>query len=412
MGVNYVELANGEAIFDARDISVNPDVLGDGETAIDSKGERIIGRAKFGGNTKIVTETVYPLSSKENYTGVEEGKSASGWEGFRKVSDILYTKQELQSNKIIEYNADGTISAENVISYFADRSDNGTFSANGIECWVVMPEDVGKSLSFGDEGDSAIFSEAGTYLWYKPLHGVYTELYIAGTYKREVEAHDFDVIVEGALNPLNLSVESLNKNYAEVAEALKLKKDVRLLLSVPMGENNTMTVLGTVETFRPNEGFIEFGVILDTTLNEDDGEQVYHFRITLWEDESVSTAYKVLSGDSSGGEAVSPTVEVTQIDGGHRVEITDVNGTDGFDVMNGKEGPQGIQGPIGPEGPQGEQGPIGPPGEQGIQGPEGPQGPKGDNYVLTDTDKNNIVQAVIDKLPEAIGTWTGGTYYG
>ena len=409
MGVNYVELANGEAIFDARDISVNPDVLGDGETAIDSKGERIIGRAKFGGNTKIVTETVYPLSSNENYSGVEAISSTS-INSCRKVADNLYTKQELQSKKLIEYFEDGTF--DNIdISKFVDISDNGTFCVHDEFCWVVMPEDVGKSFEW-DEGNTIIFPEAGTYLWYKPRHGRYTELYVTGTYKRAVEAHDFDVIVEGALNPLNLSVESLNKNYAEVAEALKLKKDVRLLLSVPMGENNTMTVLGTVETFRPNEGFIEFGVILDTTLNEDDGEQVYHFRITLWEDESVSTAYKVLSGDSSGGEAVSPTVEVTQIDGGHRVEITDVNGTDSFDVMNGKEGPQGIQGPIGPEGPQGEQGPIGPQGEQGIQGPEGPQGPQGDNYVLTDVDKNNIVHAVIDKLPEAIGTWTGGTYYG
>ena len=225
----------------------------------------------------------------------------------------------------------------------------------------------------------------------------YATLNIAGTYKREVEAHDFDVIVEGALNPLNLSVESFNKNYAEIAETLNLKKDVRLLLSVPMGEDNVMTVLGTVETFRPNEGFIEFGVMLDTTLNQNDGEQVYHFRITLWEDESVSTIYKVLSGDSSGSEAVSPTVKVTEIDGGHRVTITDADGPESFDVMNGQDGPQGIQGPIGPEGPQGPQG------IQGPTGPEGPQGPQGNDYVLTDADKNNIIQAVLNSINPAEG---------
>ena len=356
---------------------------------------RSIPKGSATANTKIVTETVYPLSSKENYTGVE-AISSTALDSFRKVADNLYTKQELQSKKIIEYNADGTLYSETVISDFYDKSDNGTFLTNASNCWVVMPEDVGKSFSWGED-ETFIFPEAGTYLWYKPLHGAYSELSITGTYKREVASNDFDVIVEGALNPLNLSVDSLNKRYFAIAEALRLKKDVRMLLSVPMGEDNVMTVLGTVETFRPNEGFIEFGVMLDTTLNQDDGEQVYHFRITLWEDESVSTERKMLSGGGSGGEAVSPTVEVTQIEGGHRVVITEVNGTESFDVMNGKtgpQGPQGVQGPIGPEGPQGE---------QGIQGPEGPQGPKGNDYVLTDADKKNIVQEVLNALNPAEG---------
>ena len=361
---------------------------------------RSIPKGSATANTKIVTETVYPLSSKENYTGVEvlsyDGEVLVDGVTFTKVADNVYEPSELIGKMWTFDDSSGEIAFRRYIS------ENGSFETNNSLGVVVVAEDVGKQLSIGDLDST--FPEPGTYL------GNDTEFFVAGTYKREVEAHDFDVIVEGALNPLNLSVDSLNKNYAEITEALNLKKDVRLLLSVPMGENNTMTVLGTVETFRPNEGFIEFGVILDTTLNQEDGEQVYHFRITLRNDDSVSTEHKQLSGGGSGGSAVSPTVEIAEIDGGHRVEITDVNGTDSFDVMNGKEGPQGIQGPIGPEGPQGEQGPIGPQGEQGIQGPEGPQGPKGDNYVLTDTDKNNIVQAVIDKLPEAIGTWNGGSY--
>ena len=39
-----------------------------------------------------------------------------------------------------------------------------------------------------------------------------------------------------------------------------------------------------------------------------------------------------------GGSAVSPTVEVTEIDGGHKVTVTDVNGSQSFDVMDGKDG--------------------------------------------------------------------------
>lgn len=206
-------------------------------------------------------------------------------------------------------------------------------------------------------------------------------------------------LVTAEMDPNNFQITTINPGYDDIAAALDQLKNVKLLINIPLDEDNVMTALGTVETFRPSEGMIEFGVIIDTTLNLDDGEQVYHFRITLWRDDSVSTEYKVLSSDSSG-ETVSPTVEIIEIEGGHRVEITDADGPESFDVMNGAtgpQGPQGVQGPIGPEGPQGE---------QGIQGPEGPQGPQGNDYVLTDADKSNIADIVLSKLK----TWNGGSY--
>lgn len=43
-------------------------------------------------------------------------------------------------------------------------------------------------------------------------------------------------------------------------------------------------------------------------------------------------------GGGSGGSAVSPTVEITPIENGHRVTITDINGKHTFDVMNGANG--------------------------------------------------------------------------
>lgn len=39
-----------------------------------------------------------------------------------------------------------------------------------------------------------------------------------------------------------------------------------------------------------------------------------------------------------GEDGVSPTVSVEKIEGGHRVTITDVNGTQSFDVMDGTGG--------------------------------------------------------------------------
>lgn len=125
---------------------------------------------------------------------------------------------------------------------------------------------------------------------------------------------------------------------------------------------------------------------------------------------------------SPGEDGFSPIVAVTEITGGHRVTITDVNGPKSFDVADGKDGTGGSGGGTGadgedggyyqpsvsadgdlswsaskagmpsvatvnikgPKGDQGETGQQGPQGEQGIQGetgPEGPQGPQGEQGI-------------------------------
>ena len=62
----------------------------------------------------------------------------------------------------------------------------------------------------------------------------------------------------------------------------------------------------------------------------------------------------------SGNDGFSPTVEITPIDNGHRVTITDVNGAHTFDVMNGADGK---------------------------------------DYVLTEADKSEIVESVLNSIP-------------
>ena len=47
---------------------------------------------------------------------------------------------------------------------------------------------------------------------------------------------------------------------------------------------------------------------------------------------------------SNGVDGVSPTLTVEAITGGHRVTITDVNGTQSFDVMDGQDGKDGQNG--------------------------------------------------------------------
>lgn len=93
-------------------------------------------------------------------------------------------------------------------------------------------------------------------------------------------------------------------------------------------------------------------------------------------------------------------LDVEQGDGWFKLKYTD--GTESEEIpCVGKPGPQGEQGPQGEKGDPGPAGPVGPQGaqgeqgEQGLQGPAGPQGEPGNDYVLTDNDKQEI--AILSK---------------
>lgn len=68
-------------------------------------------------------------------------------------------------------------------------------------------------------------------------------------------------------------------------------------------------------------------------------------------------------------------------------------GEKGDPGTNGKDGPQGPKGDTGPQGHKGDTGPQGAKGEKGETGPQGPV------YTLTDSDKEEIVSAVLSALP-------------
>ena len=118
----------------------------------------------------------------------------------------------------------------------------------------------------------------------------------------------------------------------------------------------------------------------------------------------------------AGNDGVSPTVTVSSITGGHRVEIVSASGTDQFDVMDGTDGaqgpagPQGIQGETGPQGPQGIQGETGPAGATGATGPQGPtgatgpQGPAGNDGVSPSITVTSITGGHRVEIVSASGT--------
>ena len=90
--------------------------------------------------------------------------------------------------------------------------------------------------------------------------------------------------------------------------------------------------------------------------------------------------YEVLKGE----DGFSPDIEITPINDGYQVKITDKNGTETFEVLNGKDGAMGPIGPVGPiglTGPQGERGETGPKGEKGDRGDRGERGLQGSQGV-------------------------------
>lgn len=79
---------------------------------------------------------------------------------------------------------------------------------------------------------------------------------------------------------------------------------------------------------------------------------------------------------ADGVDGVSPVVLVEAIDGGHRVTITDANGTNTIDVLNGKDG------------------------ADGVNGQDGHTPVKGVDYY-TEADKEELVTEVVSSLSES-----------
>ena len=114
----------------------------------------------------------------------------------------------------------------------------------------------------------------------------------------------------------------------------------------------------------------------------DDGKSAYEIAV---ENGFEGTEKEWIESFGSGTAGFSPIVDITEIDGGHRISITDTKGEKTFDVLNGKDGTNGTNGVDGKDGEKGD------------------KGDKGDPYTLTEADKTEIANAVLDSLAVAEG---------
>lgn len=93
-----------------------------------------------------------------------------------------------------------------------------------------------------------------------------------------------------------------------------------------------------------------------------------------------------------GTDGVSPTVTIKAITGGHKVSITDISGTQSFDVLDGAQGEQGAQGIPGEAGAKGD---------TGERGADGAKGDPGEAATITIGSVTSGVQASVENAGTA-----------
>lgn len=82
------------------------------------------------------------------------------------------------------------------------------------------------------------------------------------------------------------------------------------------------------------------GLSIKTTEINENGELV----ITFTDDTTLNVGVVKGADGANGENGVSPTISITEIEGGHRVTVTDANGEQAFDVMDGEKGADGTSG--------------------------------------------------------------------
>ena len=297
--------------------------------------------------------------------------------------------------------------------YFADMTAERVGAAGEIECYIVID---------GENGE--VWNSGTFYLATGEVPAVNEEL--AERYPDAIEQMRTEMA----------------EHRVEMAEQVQRAEDAADRAEVSAGEGAVISVngrTGKVELTAADIGAVDEARIpevigaalaLAKASGEFDGRDGYT--------PVKGVDYFDGKDGEPGKDGFSPVVDVTELDGGHRVTITDAAGTKTFDVLDGKngsgsgtggadgedggyyyptvtdgvlswsaskagmpaaeaanvkgekgdtgepgaQGPKGDTGETGPTGPQGEKGDTGgqgPKGDTGDPGPQGDPGPKGDD---------------------------------
>lgn len=167
MGVNKVQLANGETIIDISDSTVTPETLAEGVTAHDASGQKITGKMVPGGGGKTVqtdweqkSETAPDFLKNKPFGDFPTGSDTLTWNGnidglfdisgmYYKVSDSVVTLDDLSNGAAIN------MAGNKVEMTLEDLSMVGTVLDDGFvlnDCFILVPYDGYDLTPFGLEG--------------------------------------------------------------------------------------------------------------------------------------------------------------------------------------------------------------------------------------------------------------------
>ncbi len=224
--------------------------------------------------------------------------------------------------------------------------------------------------------------------------------YLVRDSKRHIQL-DFTFMTKGWTDCIKTVVfKSIDGN--EGSKILGENNTMRLPTKIAASESFTVSVFGVnltddirittnpVEIILNESGYSEVGEI------EEPPPSVYEQILEKLENigepdpETIDKAVRdyLENNPIQGINGYSPIVSIEPIEGGHRVTITDVEGEKSFDVLDGKNGKDGYT-------------PI--KGVDYFDGEKGEKGDKGDPYTLTEADKIEITNAVIEALPKYNG---------
>ena len=201
-------------------------------------------------------------------------------------------------------------------------------------------------------------------------------------------------------------------------------EDVQLWI-VPEGENEIDEGLDVLESTIKR---VENATVFAPKIGADGTWLVYDSAKGAYVDTGVSargTQGEKGEDGNPGQDGVSPTVSVATISGGHRVSITDVNGTQTFDVMDGEDGDGSGDGTSGADGvtfypsvaedgtlswtndggltnpdPVNIKGADGEDGQDGAPGADGEDGTRGAIYHKVTTAPTSYTTAIGDYTPK------------
>lgn len=175
MGVNKVQLANGETIIDISDSTVTPETLAEGVTAHDASGQKITGKMIPGGGSSVQSDWNQTDSSAADFiknkpfgevggdtltVAIESEDDLANYlivgEMFVKISDSAPTMADLANGFTLDIMGEITyIPAENVSGAIQELIEGLLFSGAVV---FVSEQAVGVDI------DGMAFPEVGTYL--------------------------------------------------------------------------------------------------------------------------------------------------------------------------------------------------------------------------------------------------------